>query len=74
MKSLFSQLILEHSRIEQKNVSILCQLRPGSRKKYICERFIFFYDECVYCAAAKYVHRSWDYINRSHTHECGNWG
>ncbi len=22
----------------------------------------------------KYVDRSWDYINRSHTHECGNWG
>jgi hypothetical protein len=22
----------------------------------------------------KYVDRSWDYINRSRTHECGNWG
>ncbi len=22
----------------------------------------------------KYVDRSWDYINRSQTHECGNWG
>ncbi len=22
----------------------------------------------------KYVERSWDYINRSQTHECGNWG
>jgi hypothetical protein len=21
-----------------------------------------------------YVDRSWEYINRSHTHECGNWG
>ncbi len=22
----------------------------------------------------KYVDRSWEYINRSQTHECGNWG
>jgi hypothetical protein len=28
---------------------------------------------CLYCWR-KYVDRSWDYINRSQTHECGNWG
>jgi hypothetical protein len=22
----------------------------------------------------KYMDRSWEYINRSQTHECGNWG
>jgi hypothetical protein len=26
-----------------------------------------------YSAAGKYVDRSWEYINRSHTHECGKW-
>ncbi len=41
---------------------------------YICERFIYFQDRSVYFAAAKYVDRSsWEYINRSQTHECGNW-
>ena len=24
-------------------------------------------------AAGKYVDRTWEYINRSQTHECGNW-
>jgi hypothetical protein len=28
---------------------------------------------CLFCWR-KYVDRSWDYINRSQTHECGNWG
>jgi hypothetical protein len=43
---------------------------------YICEIFIYFQDWSVYFAAAKYVDRSWEYINRSQTHECGNrdWG
>ncbi len=40
---------------------------------YICERFIYFQDRSVHFAAAKYVDRSWEYINRSQTHECGNW-
>jgi hypothetical protein len=30
-------------------------------------------DRSVYFAAAKYVDRSWEYINRSQTHECENW-
>ncbi len=43
---------------------------------YICERFIYFHNRSVYFAAAKYVDRSWEYINRSQTHECENcdWG
>ena len=40
---------------------------------YICERFIHFLDRSVYFAVAKYVGGSWEYINRSQTHECGNW-
>ncbi len=28
---------------------------------------------CLFCLR-KYVDRCWDYINRSQTHECGNWG
>ncbi|MFN9905874.1 MAG: hypothetical protein ACK56F_07075, partial [bacterium] len=28
---------------------------------------------CLFCWR-KYVDRSWDYINRSQTNECGNWG
>ncbi len=27
----------------------------------------------VFSAAGKYVDQSWEYINRSQTHECGNW-
>jgi hypothetical protein len=35
----------------------------------ICERFIYFQDRSVNFAAANYVDRSWEYINRSQTHE-----
>ncbi len=37
------------------------------------QRFIYFQDGSAYSAAGKYVDRSWEYINRSQTHECGNW-
>jgi hypothetical protein len=39
----------------------------------ICEKFTFLGLVCLYSAAGKYVHRSWEYINRSQTHKCGNW-
>ncbi len=35
---------------------------------YIFPRWV-----CLFCWK-KYVDRSWEYINRSQTHECGNWG
>ncbi len=35
---------------------------------YIFPRWV-----CLFCWR-KYVDRFWEYINRSHTHECGNWG
>jgi hypothetical protein len=31
------------------------------------------HDRFAYSGAGKYVDRSWEYINRSQTHECGNW-
>ncbi len=34
--------------------------------------YIFPRSTCLFCCR-KYVDRSWDYINRSQTHECGNW-
>jgi hypothetical protein len=35
--------------------------------------YIFPWSVCLFCWR-KYVDRSWDYINRSQTHECRNWG
>jgi hypothetical protein len=32
-----------------------------------------FQDLSAYSAAGKYVDRPWEHINRSQTHECGNW-
>ncbi len=39
----------------------------------VSERFIYSHNRSAYSAAEKYVDRSWEYINRSQTHECGNW-
>ncbi len=39
-----------------------------------CERLIYFQDRSVYFEEAKYVELSWEYINRSQTHECVNVG
>ncbi len=39
----------------------------------VCERFIYSHDRSAYSAARKYVDRSWEYIDRSQTHKCGNW-
>ncbi len=49
--------------------------RPQSQFPHscFCERFITSHKRSVYSAAGKYVDRSWEYINRSQIHECGNW-
>ncbi len=39
----------------------------------ICERFIFFRDGSASLVAAKQADQSWEYINLSQLHECGNW-
>jgi hypothetical protein len=38
-----------------------------------CLRFIYSQDRSAYSTAGKWVDRSWEYINRSQTQECGNW-
>ncbi len=35
--------------------------------------YMYFQDRSAYIAARKYMDKSWEYINRSQTHECGNW-
>jgi hypothetical protein len=35
----------------------------------ICERFIYYQDPSTYFLAAELADRSWEYINRSKTHE-----
>ncbi len=39
----------------------------------VCERLIYSHDWSALFAAGNYVDRSWEYINRSQTHECENW-
>jgi len=38
-----------------------------------CDRLIFSSYRSAYSAAEKYVCQTWEYINRSQKHECGNW-
>ncbi len=38
----------------------------------ICERFIYSQDWSAHLVAAKWADQSWEYINRSEIHECGN--
>jgi hypothetical protein len=39
----------------------------------VYERLMYSPDRSAFSAAGKYVYRSREYINRSQTHECGNW-
>ncbi len=48
-------------------------LSPTHSCVRVCERFIHSQDRSTYFPAAEYADRSWEYINRSQTHECGNW-
>ena len=40
---------------------------------HISVRDLYIKDRSSYFAAGKYVDRSWEYINRSQTHECENY-
>ncbi len=51
---------------------LYCSVSPFLNS-YICEKFINFQDWSAYSVTGKYVDRSWEYINHSQTHECGNW-
>ncbi len=46
---------------------------PISTFMYLWGNYIFPRWVCLFCRR-KYVDWSWEYINRSKTHECGNWG
>ncbi len=45
---------------------------PNPTLIYLWEIFIFPGSVCLFWCR-KYVDRSWEYINRSQIHECGNW-
>jgi hypothetical protein len=47
-------------------------LSPSSYIEISVRHFIYFQDQSAYSVAGKYVDRSWEYINCSQTHECGN--
>ncbi len=70
----------ERSAPQRQNTEISKQIIPrkgisGSQSQFphscVCERFIYSHHRCA--CWRKYVDRSWDYINRLQTHECGNW-
>ncbi len=46
---------------------------PISTFMCLWAKYIFPWWVCLFCWR-KYVDWSWEYINRSKTHECGNWG
>ncbi len=48
-------------------------LSPKFPHSCFYERFVNFQDRSAYSVAGKYVDRFREYINRSQTHECGNW-
>jgi hypothetical protein len=50
--------------------------RPQSQFPHscVCERFIYSHDRSAYPAAGNMWTETWEYINRSQTNECGNWG
>ncbi len=49
--------------------------RPQSQfpRSCVCERFIYSQDRSTYFPAAEWEDRSREFINRSNTHDCGNW-
>ncbi len=49
--------------------------RPQSQFPHscVCERFLYSHNRSACSAEGKYVDRSWEYVNCSKTHECGNW-
>jgi hypothetical protein len=49
--------------------------RPPSQIPHscVCERSIYSQDRSTYFPAAEQADRSWEFVNCSQTHECGNW-
>ncbi len=66
-----SHLCIPRNEIVLSKTELYCSVSQFLHS-YIWERFIHFQDRSAYSAAGKYVDRSWEYTNRSQTHECGN--
>ncbi len=66
-----------YSALQRRNTENLWQIfpaRPQSQFPHSCVWVcIHSHHRSAYSAAGKYVVWSWEYTNRSHTHECGNW-
>jgi hypothetical protein len=72
------------STLQRQNTEISKQIFPEKEYRCLSPNFhihasvrdlytVFPPSVCLFCWR-KYVDRSWDYINRSQTNECGNWG
>ncbi len=55
--------------------SFLGIARPQSKSPHscVCERFIYSQDRSTYFPAEEWADQSWEYINHSQTHKCGDW-
>ncbi len=65
-----------HNTENSKQIFPEGELRGPSTNFYIHVSVSDFYIPTValpFSAAGKYVDRSWEYLNGSQTHECGNW-
>ncbi len=59
----------KYSQDRNIGVSVLISTFMCLWANYIFPRWVF-----LFCWRKYVVDRSWEYINRSQTHECGNWG
>ncbi len=73
---------LVKTTLQRQNTEISKQIFPEKEYRGLSPNFhihasVSYYilprSVCLFCWR-KYVNHSWDYINRSQTHECGNWG
>jgi hypothetical protein len=63
-------------KINKKNIPRKGIARSQSQFPYscVCERYIYSHDQSAYIfCCRKYADLSWEYIDRSQKHECGNW-
>ncbi len=63
-------LIFRNKYSQKRNIWVSVPISTFMRLWVI---YIFPRLVCLFCWR-KYVDQSWDFINRSQTHECGNWG
>jgi hypothetical protein len=61
-----------HLCISKKGVDSVARRQSQFPHSCFCERFIYSQDRSTYFPAAEQADPSWEYVNRSQTHECGN--